>query len=222
MYAVDVIVIAVLILSGLFAFMRGFVHEVLAITAWVGAAFAALYGLPLARPIAHQYIPTAWAADLAAGAVLFLVTLLILSILTKTISKQVRDSALNSVDRSLGFVFGLIRGALLASLAYMLALWLVDPSEHPRWLADAKSRPLMAQGAGMIQAMLPSEYNMGETQARRAADQTREALELKRAYDNLANPQPRQANPTPAPEQQTPSYGASERRDMDRLFQSNQ
>src|SRR3546814_1784911 len=46
----DLIVIVVLLVSGVFAFVRGFVHEVLAIASWVGAAFVTLYAYPLVQP----------------------------------------------------------------------------------------------------------------------------------------------------------------------------
>ncbi|MEQ9608473.1 MAG: CvpA family protein, partial [Kiloniellaceae bacterium] len=43
----DLIVIIVLVVSGIFAFVRGFVHEVLAVASWVGAAFVTLYAFPV-------------------------------------------------------------------------------------------------------------------------------------------------------------------------------
>ena len=36
----DLVVIVVILLSAIFAFVRGFVHEVLAVGAWLGAAIA--------------------------------------------------------------------------------------------------------------------------------------------------------------------------------------
>jgi len=57
MNALDIIVIAVIILSGLFAFARGFVKEALSVCAWVGAGFAALYARPFAMPIAERFLP---------------------------------------------------------------------------------------------------------------------------------------------------------------------
>ena len=40
----DLVVIAILLISGALAFFRGFVHEVLSIGGWVGSGFAAWYG----------------------------------------------------------------------------------------------------------------------------------------------------------------------------------
>lgn len=214
----DLAIAAVLLVSGGIAFFRGFVHEVLAVAAWVGAVFVTIYGLPLLQPFARAQISLTLAADIAAGAMLFLASLLIFSILTKAISKQVRESALNSVDSSLGFVFGLGRGAVIVSLAYMLGVWVLGSDTPPGWLADAKARPWMERGAGLIRGLLPSDLAQAESATRKTAEDAKNLIEMERAYRNLASPSP--AKTEPAADQS--GYGASERRDMDRLFQSNQ
>ena len=73
--ALDIIVIAVIALSALFAFARGFVKEALSIAAWVGAGLITLYGLPALRPVAQKYITTPLLADAVAGVTLFVVSL---------------------------------------------------------------------------------------------------------------------------------------------------
>jgi hypothetical protein len=64
----------------------------------------------------------------------------------------VRGSALTAVDRSLGLLFGLVRGAILVSLAYMLILW-----GDPNMLRGARTTPMMARGAEILRNIAPSE-----------------------------------------------------------------
>jgi membrane protein required for colicin V production len=220
---VDAVVAVVLLASAGFAFMRGFVHEVLSIAAWVGAAFAAMYGLPVARPFFRSHIGAAWAADAAAAVSIFLVSLLICSILTKAIANRVRNSALNSVDSSLGFVFGLIRGAALVCLAYMLAAW-VFQSDLPGWLADAKSRPWLERGASLLRGLAPEGFGTAENGTKAVSEEARKAMELEKTYRSLTSPQP-VAPTAPATREDKPgaaSYDRTERNEMNRLFQSNQ
>jgi membrane protein required for colicin V production len=220
--AVDVVVAVVLLGSAMFAFLRGFVHEVLAIAAWVGAGFATLYGLPYAQPFFRQHIGMAWAADIAAGLVLFLVALLVLSILTKAVSDRVRRSALNSVDSSLGFVFGLARGAVLLTLAYMVVAWMLGkPEEQPAWLADAKSRPWLERGAGLLRSLAPEGFGAAEDKTHKASEDAQRAIEAHKAFRNLTSPQPA-APASGGDKDKTPAYDNAARREMDRLFQSNQ
>ena len=82
----DGLVAGVILLSGLLAFFRGFVKEALAIGAWVGAAFAALYGFKFARPLARQFISVDMIADATAAAVLFIAALIVLSMISGAVS----------------------------------------------------------------------------------------------------------------------------------------
>lgn len=220
--AVDVAVILILLASGGFAFLRGFVHEVLAVGAWVGAVFATMYGFPLVQPLARKHISIALAADGVAAGAIFLITLLCLAIVTKAASRRVKESALNSVDSSLGFIFGLIRGAVLVSLAYMLAMWLILPDDPPEWLASAKTRPMMEHGSTMIHRLVPEELGQGQDKTKAAATEARRALEVERTFRSLSSPQLRGADQRQHEGQPDAGYGDAERRDMDRLIQGNQ
>ena len=227
--AVDVVVAVVLLGSAGFAFLRGFVHEVLSITSWVGAVFATLYGFPHAQPFFRTHIGAAWAADAAAGAALFLVTLLVLSLVTKRVSDSVRKSALNSVDSSLGFVFGLARGAILMSLAYMSAAWLFDgPEQQPDWLSAARSRPWLERGAGLLQGLAPSGFGKAEAHTRETSAEARQLMEAEKTFQKFVSPQPTQpsaAAPSNGKADAAPSkgsYDTESRTQMERLIRSNQ
>ncbi|MFN3076981.1 MAG: CvpA family protein [Alphaproteobacteria bacterium] len=213
----DIAVVVVLILSGLLAYLRGFVHEVLGIAAWVGAAFATLYGLGSVKPIARQMISTPLIADGVAAVGIFLVVLLTLSIFTRSISRAVQSSALNSLDRSLGFLFGALRGALLVCLGYILVTSLVAPAALPGWIVQARSRPLIERGADVIRALLPEEMMAARAAARSAVDKAQQAVETEKAFRKLAEPTPA-APPPPGDET---GYNTSERRGLDKLFQGN-
>src|SRR5215475_8082580 len=98
MNTVDIIVIAVVAISALIAFLRGFVREVLTVGSWLGAALITLYGYGLVAPQFEQWIPKSkLAADVGASFVLFTVSLIVFSIISHTIAKFVRGSALTAV-----------------------------------------------------------------------------------------------------------------------------
>lgn len=220
--AVDIVVAVVLLGSAGFAFMRGFVHEVLAIAAWVGAALAALYGFKYVQPFFREQIGMAWAADAAAGVTLFLVTLLVLSLMTKAVSDRVRKSALNSVDSSLGFVFGLIRGGVLLCLAYMVVVWVMAPEEPPSWLAQAKTRPWLERGAQALQGMAPEGFGAAQTQTRKVSDEARELKQAEETFRKYVAPQPAEPVRDVQGGKPAPSYDKDSRSQLDRLIQTNQ
>lgn len=216
----DGIVVGIVLLSGLFAFFRGIVKESLAIGAWVGAALAALYGFKYARPMARQFISIDMIADVTAGAVLFIIALIVLSLISGAISRRVQDSRLSAVNRSLGFLFGLARGAVIVCLALLVVNWAVPREQRPDWISQAKTLPAVEQGAQWLLNLLPREAT---SQTRAAADDAKrkaeQAMELKRSYDRLVSPPPK-ANP--GAQEERPGYTADQRRDLDGLIRKAQ
>jgi membrane protein required for colicin V production len=153
----DLAVLAVLLISGLLAFARGLVKEVLSVAGWIGAAFATLYLFPYARPYARQYTDIQIAADAATGLGLFVVSLVILSLLSHMIAKQVRASSISALDRSLGFLFGLARGAVLVAIAYLLLVWTIPPADHPPVIREARVIFFVEKTARILALMVPPE-----------------------------------------------------------------
>jgi membrane protein required for colicin V production len=184
----DVAVIAILLLSALLAFARGFVQEVLSIAGWVGAAAVTWFGLPQATPYVQQYVPNDLVARLIAGGAIFVVSLIVFSIATHYIAKGVRGSALNAVDRSMGFVFGLARGALLVVLAYMLTVWIV-PEDRPQWIEEARARPLVERGADWLRGAVPGD---ALARAEQIGDDASAVVDGATSLQRLQQPQPAQ------------------------------
>ncbi len=154
----DVVVILVLLLSGALAFARGFVREALSIAAWVGAALVTVFLLPHASPVVRDLIDNELAADFIAGVLIFILALVGLSVAGHFATRAIRDSALNMLDRSMGLVFGLLRGVILLSLGYMLFVWLVpDDDDHPDWFSEARTLPLVEEAADILQVIVPTD-----------------------------------------------------------------
>ncbi len=188
----DVAIIGILLISALWAFIRGFVREVLGVAAWVGAAFVTLYGFAYVRPYARQLISIDFLADAVAGVVLFVISLILFSVISHAISSQVRDSALSAIDRSLGFAFGLLRGAVIVCIGYMLLSWAVPRQERPAWITSARSLPAIEQGVAFLEQLIPrSARERGASEAERLKQETERAAGMARAYENLKSPQPK-------------------------------
>ena len=213
----DIGIVTVLAISGLFAYARGFVHEVLSVGGWVGAIFATIFGLPYIKPHARDLIPYELAADLAGGAAIFIVTLVLLSFVTRAVSKRVKDSALNAIDRSLGFVFGLARGAVVVALAYILVEWMMPPADQPAWLRDARAMPLVEDGADLLRDLASVNGDPAAPDSPTEVLSPRESLP---ALDDIIAPKPkRQSAGDDAPSN---GYGATQRQQLERLIESNQ
>lgn len=158
MTLLDIILIAVMVVSGLLAMVRGFVREVFAIVSWVAAALVTLYAYPHALPFAKQYISNDTFAMAATVGSLFIVTLLIVSIITVRISDLVLDSRIGALDRTLGFLFGLARGFLIMVVAFLFFNWLVQNEQgQPEWIRDARTKLVLQSAGDWLISILPED-----------------------------------------------------------------
>ncbi len=211
----DIGVGVVLLVSALLAYARGFVHEVLAVGGWIGAIFATIYAFPYVSPFARDLIGWQLAADGTALAVVFIVSLVVLSVITRAISNRVQASMLNALDRSLGFLFGIVRGAVLVSLAYVGVEWAQPVSEQPPWLRSARSMPVIEAGARLLRSLIPDDDDAAATND--AREKVQRMLETEKAMRQMLSATPKGRDPG-APG----GYGVQERRDMERLIDSSQ
>ncbi len=155
---VDLAIIAVIGFSGILAFMRGFVREVMGIGAWVGAVIFAWWATPFVRDRFHGWIANPDIADPVAAAAMFTVGLIFLSIIAGMIGSVVRGSVLSGIDRTLGVVFGFARGAALVVMAYVIAGMVVVADKWPSAVLEAKLLPYVFQGASLLAAEIPEHY----------------------------------------------------------------
>jgi membrane protein required for colicin V production len=154
----DIFLLAVMLISGVLAMIRGFMREVLSIAAWLGAAVVALYGYPRVLPMAKQYLNSDIVAAVATVAGLFLGTLVIITIITVRISDKILDSRIGALDRTLGFLFGLARGLLIVAVAFIFFDWLA-PVKQPGWISNAKSRIVLKGTGEWLESLLPEDLD---------------------------------------------------------------
>ncbi|WP_085810617.1 CvpA family protein [Sphingomonas sp. TZW2008] len=134
--------------SALLGLKRGFVTEVLALFAWVAVVFAVkIFHLPLAKALTAP-IGTASGAASLAFVLLGGATYVFGRIIANAVGGRVRSSVLGPVDRALGFGFGALKGLILASLAFLLLVLVLDtigggPTRRPLWIKEARTYPLL-------------------------------------------------------------------------------
>jgi membrane protein required for colicin V production len=215
----DLAVVGVIALSAVFAFARGFVREALSIVAWVGAALITLYGFSHVYGFVARFVTTPLLANLVAATGLFVVGLILLTVLTGYVARFVHSSAFSPIDRTLGLIFGLLRGAFLVSLAYLVIDISLPQNDRPGWIKQAKSEPFLAQGADLLRGALPEPLQLKSAtvpdDTQRAVDRAKDAQKAMRALSSPAAPSPAKPGEEPAP-----TYKPGDRRDMNRLFEN--
>jgi membrane protein required for colicin V production len=153
----DILLLVVMLVSGLLAMIRGFMREILSIGAWGIAAFVTLYSFAKVLPIAQGYFSSNTVATGVTIGSIFLLTLLIVSIITVRISDMILDSRVGALDRTLGFLFGLARGLIIVVVAFLFFAWLVPEKQQPVWVSGAKSKVVLQSTGQWLMSMLPDD-----------------------------------------------------------------
>lgn len=235
MTALDIAILAIIGLSAGVAFFRGCVREVLTIGAWVGAALLTPIGMPFIVPYMRDIITMRLLADIASGAAVFVLLLIVLTLVCHQLSKMVQSSALSPVDRALGAVFGVIRGGVIVGAGYLVIAWaLADQDPPPDWFAESEFAPVVASvtdmvvgyalGAGIEAPAFPNELADDlEDAAQDIGDEAADEA-ARRLQQEIAPPETLMPSTTlpeePAEEAEDEGYTEQERQNIERLFDS--
>lgn len=160
---IDGIVAAVIILSAILAYSRGFVRESLAILGWIGAAVLAFLFAGSVRPMIAQ-LPYAdrilgencELSMIGAFAVVFALSLVLFSIITPLFSSVVQRSALGGVDQGMGFLFGVARGILLIVIAFIV-YDRVMPTERVATVENSRSAQVFRGMSAQVNQQIPAD-----------------------------------------------------------------
>ena len=118
---IDLVVIATIIVSVLFALYRGLLRELMGITSWILAGAAALYSYQPVNGLLIGQVENVKMWTLIITGLLALVVLIVMTIVNARITRKLRKSSLSGLDRTLGFAFGVARAVLLIVLVWLFA-----------------------------------------------------------------------------------------------------
>lgn len=156
MSALDIFVIVLLGGGAMIGFVRGLVHEMLSLLAWVVAiVMLRMFHTPVSEALVGP-VGTPTGGAVLAFVILFLPSFLFMKLLARSLGKKSRKSVLGPFDRVLGGGFGMLKGLLAATLFFLVANLATDliygPDEpRPEWMRNSRTYPLLnASGRAVV------------------------------------------------------------------------
>jgi membrane protein required for colicin V production len=116
--------------------------------------------------------------------------LIVFKLLSGTVVRTVEGSAVSPLDKLLGLVFGVARGAFIVCAAYLVAGYLVKPDLHPDWVRQAYLIGPVQDGARRIEAWLPEAYRPRPASPPATAEGQGYTDAQREALEKLVSPQP--------------------------------
>jgi len=149
MTTVDYILIAIVLVSMLFGAIRGFLRESVALLGWLVGLWLAWRYAPVLQPYLGGSLAGTELQEWAARIILLLAAVLAAWIIGSLLGYLVQRSGLTlGVDRILGAVFGLVRGAVIVGFAVMLAQAALMQDEP--WWKESKLIPVGVEMASVL------------------------------------------------------------------------
>ena len=178
----DFIFIGIILVSTIWASIRGGVYETVATLSWVVAAVTARFVSPFLDSTFQGWFGLSESTIgtlIAAYFIVFFVILLGFGFINQRLRDRVQDSMMKITDHTLGIVFGIIRGVVIMGLLYWMMLWYYAGDKLPNYIADARTRPVMQVTAVKIhQWFIPGRNRLLEQDVENSAPD-------KMIFDNL-------------------------------------
>ncbi len=169
---VDILVIVVLLASALIAFMRGFIREALTVLGVVGGLAASYsFGASFIPKISEMLgvvdgdkpekllgvVPFDMLAIGLAYGLVFVVVVMVLSVASHFLAEVAKSMGLGAIDRTLGVVFGLVRGVILLGFAYLPFYLLMDGDDKEKWFSESRSYFYLDKTSSVMAGFIPSQ-----------------------------------------------------------------
>ncbi len=145
---------AIVVVSVVSAFQKGFVRELIALAALVAGLFIAALEYPRASLWFDDLTRSHQAAQGLAFLALFLGTLLAGAVVSGIAGKLIKQAGIQKLDRILGGLFGLIRGVVVDCV---LLLALVAFAIKVEAVRHSVLAPYMVDGAGVVAGAMPGD-----------------------------------------------------------------
>jgi membrane protein required for colicin V production len=154
MNVVDIVILLLLVVSAIAGFRSGLIRCVLSLTGLLAGIAVASWNY---ERFGYQFAPVVHSqalSDAICFCLIVIVVMLIAGLLGLLIKSLVHGIGLGWLDSTLGLIFGLLRGAVLATLCIViLAAFYPDT----RWLGDAQLSRYFLGSAHVTSRMTPQE-----------------------------------------------------------------
>lgn len=152
----DYAILGIILVSALLGLVRGFLREVASLLLWMlGFWLAIRYAAVVGD--AFRFVKSD-EDRLIIGYVVILVVILIAStVVGMLLKKLVEGSGAGVGDRSLGTLFGTVRGVVIVTTLIMLGSMALTP--QPRWWRESKLIPYAAPLVNMVRRMVPAKVD---------------------------------------------------------------
>ena len=159
----DIFFITVLIYNVTQCFLKGFSLSLISFMKWILSTVITIILVPKLQPVVSEYIQSDFVNNLGLGIAIFIITLFIIILIGKTLSKTVIWTGVGSIDKVFGLLFGFFKGYVVCICLFSIFNWFYPYQNWGISAEDAYSFNLISKGSEILIEEFPSNEDFIDT-----------------------------------------------------------
>ena len=159
----DIFILIILIYNVFQCFIKGFSLSLISFMKWVLSTIITIILVPKLQPTVSEYIQSEFINNVGLGAAIFILTLFIIILIGKTLSKAVTWTGVGSIDKGFGFIFGFFKGYIVSVCLFSIFNWFYPYQNWGISIDEAISFNLINKGSKILIDEFPSSEDFIDT-----------------------------------------------------------
>ena len=159
----DIFFITVLIYNVIQCFLKGFSLSLISFMKWILSTVITIVLVPRLQPVVSQHIQSDFVNNVGLGIAVFIITLFIIILIGKTLSKTVIWTGVGSIDKVFGLLFGFFKGYVVSICLFSIFNWFYPYQNWGISAEDAFSFNIINKGSEILIEEFPSNKDLIDT-----------------------------------------------------------
>ena len=159
----DLICLILLLYNVIQCFLNGFSLSLISFMKWILSTIVTIILVPKLQPVVSDYIESEFLNNIGLGIAVFFITLFLVILIGKTLSKTITWTGVGLIDKVFGFIFGFFKGYIVIVCLFSIFNWFYPYQNWGISAEDAISFNLISKGSEILIEEFPSNEDFIDT-----------------------------------------------------------
>jgi len=159
----DIIFLILIVYFSIQCFAKGFLLSLVSFLKWVLALIITIILVPKIEPYVSNYVNNEYVSGIGLGIGIYIVTLFILILTGKSLSRLFSYTGLGLVDKIFGFFFGIFKGYIFAVCIFSIINWFYSYEKWDMSLKNSYFFSITEKGSRLLINEFPSRKEIENT-----------------------------------------------------------
>ena len=159
----DIVFIFVLSYSVMQCYFKGFSLSLISFMKWIFSTISTIILVPKFQPKISEFVESEFINTIGLGVTIFALTLFIVILIGKSLSKAITWTGVGSIDKSFGLIFGFFKGYIVMVCLFSILNWFYPYQNWGISIEKAVSFELINKGSEILVEEFPSSDDFLDT-----------------------------------------------------------